>query len=108
MEGVQIASHQNADSLLEYGFTNHHSPTLYLYKALGSNISFNMSVNKNTKEINIDVLDENFLQPYDYQYLILIDKHNQAAKRVKKKVEDILNSLQEDGVITGYKSGMYI
>lgn len=106
---IKIAEKQTVESLLSYGFSNNHSPTLYFCKNLGSDISFNLSIDKNTLEIsNIDILDENFLQPFDYQSMILNGKTNDFNVSIYHKVNDIMAKLQFDGVITGFEKGMYI
>jgi hypothetical protein len=106
---IKIAENQTAESLMKYGFTNHHKPDLYFCRGVGKDISFNLSVDKKTLQIkNIDILDEDFLQPYDYQAMLLKNKNHPIAKSVYYKVNELLGKLQEDGIIIGFKIGMYI
>lgn len=106
---ITIATSQSKESLLAYGFTNHSEPTLYYCKMIHKNISFNLSVSVDTLEItNIDVLDEDWLQPYDYQAQILSGNFTKAAEHTYNKVNNILETLQQDGIITGFEKGMYI
>lgn len=58
-----------AQDFIEYGFTNHDKPRLYWYRKLNEpdnyEISFGITIDKETMEIaDIEILDENFLQPY--------------------------------------------
>ncbi|WP_142384715.1 hypothetical protein [Bacillus sp. M6-12] len=106
---IKISGNQTAESLLKYGFTNHHEPTLYYCRSVGNDISFNLSVDKETLEItNIDILDEDFLQPYDYQAILMKNKEHSIAKGVYYKVNEVLKKLQDDGIIVGFEIGMYI
>lgn len=108
-KNIKIETNQTVKSLLEYGFTNHNEPILYFCRNLGNDISFNLSIDKESLEIkNIDVLDEDFLQPYDYQAILLKDKNHKFAKNIYYKVNDILSKLQKDGIINGFNVGMYI
>jgi hypothetical protein len=68
-------------------------------------ITFNISIVKSTKEVIIDVLDEEFLQPYDYQEMVGL---NDIANEVHYKVQDCMKSLVDSGIIVGYSMGDYI
>lgn len=108
-KSILINSKQTAESLLEYGLTNRHEPTLYYSRSLGDDISFNISIDKLTLDIkDIDVLDEDFCQPYDYQRILLHDGEHKFAKNIYFKVNGILSQLQKDGIIEGFKIGMYV
>lgn len=102
-EGVTV------ESLLDYGFTNYNKPTLYLMRMVGKNISFNLGIDKATLEItSIDVLDEDFLQPYDYQSILMKNNNNSFACGIFNAVDKILSGMKDVGIITGYQRGMYI
>ncbi|MCL1696345.1 hypothetical protein [Lysinibacillus sp. BPa_S21] len=106
---IKLKSNQTVESLTKYGFSNHHEPTLYFCRILIDDISFSISVDKKSLWIkNIDVLDENFLQPYDYQRILMNDMNHKYARMVFDKVDVVLNKLQNDGVIEGYTRGIYI
>lgn len=106
---IKIAEDQTKDSLLNYGFSNYHKPTLYYCKMVGSDVSLNISLDINTLEIKqIDVLDEDFGQPYDYQAIILKGKANESVIKIYHNVNNELAKLQHDGIITGFEKGMYI
>ena len=68
-------------------------------------ITFNISIVKSTKEVIIDVLDEEFLQPYDYQEMLGL---NDIANEVHHKVQECMKSLVDSGIIVGYNMGDYI
>lgn len=76
---------------------------------LDKNTSFNLTVDINTLKItDIDILDENLLQPYDYQAEVLSGNISGKARNIYNKVNCLLTKLQKDGVITGFEKGMYI
>src|SRR5574344_58306 len=104
---IKVVEGVTAEQLLDYGFTNYHEPYLYYCKMVGNDISFNLSIDKQTLEIiNIDVLDEDFLQPDDYQMILMKNPKYKMAREVFDKVDNILSKLQNDGSITGYIRGV--
>lgn len=87
------------EELLKYGFSNCNKPTLYFCRDLGNEISFNLSITIKTMKPKIDVLDENFLQPYDYFYFLSQNKNHNYAKDVYFKVQKIIKKLVDDNII---------
>ena len=82
---------------------------------LAHGISFNLSVNKNDpSKWTIDVLDEAFCQPYDYQAMIQNEyEHgfNSPGKFhwiVNSQVEYEMEHLTRLGIIEGWRKGDYI
>ena len=63
---------------------------------------------KNNSDIQIDVLDEAFCQPYDYQYMLDKNPNFEPALVVKEQVEDWMKYLQNNEVISGHVYGEYI
>lgn len=97
------------EEMLAYGFSNNNEPNLYYSKMVGADTSFNLIVDKKSKQIkNIDVLDEDFLQPYNYQSILMKDNSHEFARSVFDRVDQLLNQLQSDGIISGYQRGMYV
>ena len=77
---IKINEGVTVNHLIQYGFTNNHKPSLYYSSMVGEDISFNLSVDKETLEItSIDVLDEDFGQPYDYQMFLMNGSDNTYA-----------------------------
>lgn len=85
------------------GFTDHQTANWYWVKNLGHEVSLNVTIPKDGSRLSIDVLDEWYLQPYDYQAI-----HSPIADRIAVKVDRHLAELQEAGVITGFVPGMYV
>ena len=56
----------------------------------------------------IDVIDDDFGQPYDYQYILSKNPSHEFALKVKSKVEKEVWRLVDAGVISGHKRGAYI
>lgn len=92
----------------QFGFTDHLPDTWYFVTRVGDGISLNISIKKDTHDLTIDVLDENFLQPYDYQYILTLDEENSFAQQVKKEVESHLAFYSGLGVIQGFMPDIYI
>jgi hypothetical protein len=80
---VALTSHHNnaaikinvldESKMRDIGFTDFRPDTWYFckYNVGHPDISFSLSVEKNNPENwEIDILDENFLQPYDYQMML--------------------------------------
>lgn len=86
--------------------------TWALFKRVGNpryEISFDMVIPKDVPEkFRLDVFDEDFGQPYDYQDIL---KHNPScipALRVWVEVEEIMQRLSALGIVTGHVFGEYI
>lgn len=97
------------------GFTDYAKDTWYFCRMIkftkghrGLDISFNVSIPKDNSDIQIDVLDEAFCQPYDYQYMLDKNPNFEPALVVKEQVEDWMKYLQDSGVISGHVYGEYI
>lgn len=75
----------------------------YLMCSVGKETSFNLSIFPNN-EGNIDVLDDDWCQPYEYQNI----DNNDFANNVLKKVYKIMTYLTEQEIISGWKVGDYI
>ena len=74
----------------------------------GFDISFNVSIPKDGSDIRIDVLDEDFCQPYDYQRILSKNPNHPCASIVNEQVERWMEYLQEQGVLSGHIKGEYI
>ena len=76
------------------------------------NISFNVFIPKEYPEnFQIDVLDDSFGQPYDYQSILskpTYDEPNQVAVKCYQEVEKYMERLQKAGIIEGHVKGEYI
>lgn len=91
------------------GFQNCTGKRWYYSRVVAPETTLNIAIPTTSDgDFRIDVLDEDFLQPYDYQkYLMEYPKHA-FAKLVKEQVEKHMIQLTNDGIITGYILGMYI
>lgn len=96
------------DDMFGIGFTDHREGTWYLCVRVGSDITLNISIPKDGSRFRLDVLDEDFGQPYDYQRILKSNPKLEYALSVKARVENQLEQLTKSGVITGFKRGMYI
>jgi hypothetical protein len=75
----------------------------------GFDISFSVSINKNNPEnLRIDVLDEDFCQPYDYQMMLDKDSEFKPCLIVKEQVEEWMKFLMDNGVLSGHEYVEYI
>lgn len=106
------------DSLMrEIGFTDNSEKDWYFCKRVcfpkerkyaNIDITFNVTIPKNGSDVCINVLDEDFLQPYDYQSILKSNPCFETAIIVKDQVEDLMIYLQEHGVLSNYVKGEYI
>ena len=71
-------------------------------------ISFSVSIPKNGGELRIDVLDEDWGQPYDYQRMLSDNPNFKTCLIVKEQVEKWMSYLQEKMVLQGHVYGEYI
>lgn len=94
----------------EIGFTDHCKDRWYFCRMLksGSELSFNVAIPKNGDDIRIDILDEDFCQPYDYQYMLERNPKFHVALAVREEVEYWMDYLQRMGVLSGHEKYAYI
>lgn len=121
---VPVKDHQNAniefgniskEELIKLGFRNNENDYYICKNLIGKReITFNLTIYKNDKRIKIDILDENFLQPYDYQSILKRQQFvnginiNSYSYRVHIKVQEIMKWLLDNNIIIGYQLGDYI
>ena len=82
----------------------------YFCKRVYKDITFNMTI-YDSSDWMIDILDELFCQPYDYQYLLekySNDINTRVPEIVKKNVDEIMDSFVHKGIISGWEVGDYI
>ena len=130
MEEVKVNSHGvNAkikahilsdDDMRRIGFTDYKKDTWYFcrivmeerskrkYGGIDFEVSFSVSIPKDGSDIRIDVLDEAFCQPYDYQHMLERNPTFGVALKVKEQVEKWMKYLQDNGVLSGHIEGEYI
>lgn len=96
------------EQMRELGFTDHSGKNWYFVMRVANDITFNLTIPKDGSRLQIDVLDEDFGQPYDYQAILKRSPKLEYAKNVKSAVEVLMERFSLQGVITGYKKGMYI
>ena len=120
MQQVKLNSHNtNAaikayildnEHMREIGFTDYDVDTWYYWRFMPKSydISFNVAIPKDGSDIKIDVLDESFLQPYDFQYYLSKNPANKFAKKKKKFVYEQMEYLMKHSIISNWKPGDYI
>lgn len=97
----------------ELGFTDYSKYTWY-YLAYIINekhfkVTFNLQINKqNPDNFKIDVLSEDYLQPYDYQAGLRDCPKFKKYLQAHEKVQEIMKHLIDIGIIEGYNLGDYI
>ena len=84
----------------------------FLFKHVGNpkyDISFSVEIPKQDPgKLRIDVLDEDFCQPYDYQHILINNPICIPALRVWIDVEELMEQLKDAGIINGHVFGEYI
>ena len=84
----------------------------FFHKNVGNpkyDISFSVEIPKqDSGKLRIDVLDEDFGQPYDYQRILRNNPICIPALRVWIDVEELMEQLKDAGIINGHVFGEYI
>ena len=99
------------EEMRKLGFTDFMKDRWYYCKPVNKrgDISFNLTIPKDNPDgWKIDVLDEDFCQPYDYQYMLSQGSTNEVAKAVDENVEKEMQRLTDAGVISRHSYGDYI
>ena len=96
------------EQMRDLGFTDYAPERWFFWKHLVYDISFNMAIEKDGSSWSIDVLDDVFLQPYDYQYLMTIDHPSQVAFRVKELVDRWMMYMVKAGIVEDWEVGDYV
>lgn len=115
---TKIKAHILSDEeMKEISFTNYYEPNWYFCRSIkfpqtkryrGFDISFSVSISKDGSDIRIDILDEDFCQPYDYQMILNRNPNFPTALIVYEQVEEHMKYLQSKGVLSGHTKGEYI
>lgn len=115
---AKIKAHILSDKeMREIRFTDYYEPNWCFCKPIkfpqtkryrGFNISFSVSIPKDGSDIRIDVLDEDFCQPYDYQSMLRKNPTFEPALIVYEQVEEWMEYLQSKCVLSGHVKGEYI
>ena len=92
------------------GFTDCVPEDWYLRKPVSDDhtTSLDVTAAKDGSDWCIDVLDEDFGQPYDYQWILSRDPDFAYARKVAVNVERELRILADAGVLVGWREGMYV
>lgn len=107
---IQIGAGATIESLLAYGFRKVGNDRVVFTRELGCDICFYVTMNvRDLNDLKIDVIDDDFGQPYDYQlYLMSSDEPVRVASAIYEKVETELKKLQEACIIEGHVRGNYV
>jgi len=105
-----IKSHLLSDEeMKKVGFTNQNKEYWYFYRDLGNEISFNVKIYlKDLDNPNIEIIDEDYCQHYDYQRYLKNIPENEFVIKIRDKVEYWMEYLQSNGVLSGHVKGEYI
>lgn len=98
----------NDEYMKTAGFSDHVEDKWTFLKEVAPEVSFILSINKDHSKWSIDVIDDDFGQPYDYQYILSDDSEHVFANSVKRNVESIMSYLCDIGIVSDYKIGYYI
>lgn len=92
------------------GFTDRVPEDWYLCRPVSDDhtTSLDVTAAKDGSDWRIDVLDEDFGQPYDYQWLLSQNPDFAYARKVAANVERELRVLADAGVLVGWREGVYV
>lgn len=79
----------------------------YFCNRVYKDITFNMTI-YDRGDWAIDILDERFGQPYDYQAMYERDNYRPVVLTVMENVNEIMDSFVHKGIISGWKVGDYV
>lgn len=106
---IKLNPNLKEKTLLDFGFVKEPTSEYYMMSKLTSDISFNIDIDIETNDISIEILDEDFLQPYDYQIMLKNPNYvPKIAKIVHHKVQKLMKELVDSGIIEGYVENDYI
>lgn len=110
---TKIKAHLLPDTeMRKLGFIDYQEGYWHFSKILRGSIIFGVTISKaDTDDFHIDVLDDDFYQPYDYQRMLSQKSYhepNPYAIAVYEKVERWMDYLQQAGVLSGHVRGEYI
>ena len=87
-------------------YYNIHLDRWRLWENLGCDISLTIKIAG--EYLFIDVLDESFAQPYDYQAILRRTPDHKFALDIHNQVQAIMKQLSDCGIIDGYIANDYI
>lgn len=102
------------ETMEKIGFRNHNTSNWFFLKEIKFpqirkfayiSISFSVSIPRNGDDIRIDVFDEDFGKPYDYQRILRQNPTHEIANIVKEQVEMHMEYLQNSSVLSGHMEG---
>lgn len=96
------------EEMRKLGFTDYSKKSWYSNSLLGKGITFNISIDKETSKGRIDVLADDWGQPYQYQQMIISGTTNSVAFEIHNKVQECMKRLVDNGIIENYKENDYI
>lgn len=76
------------------------------WEYLGCGVTMYIKVSKDS--ICIDIIDDDFGQPYDYQVILRNDQNHKAALSIHSKVQVTMKRLSDAGIIEGWVVNDYI
>lgn len=95
------------DIMESCGFKKLKDGTWCFCKGITHRISFNVTIKKDDNGY-IDILDNDWLQPYDFQAFIMNGNPNEVAIKVQKEVYQWMDSFKTFGIIEYWEWGDYI
>ena len=114
---IKLTDKVNKELLLELGFTInrendnkfYYINTVYKYKSrdFSSAVTFNVSIDLSDKSIQIDVLDECILQPYNV-FQDSANYNHAVIQKIRYNVYNNMRRLVKNNVIEGWNWGDYI
>lgn len=100
------------DDMRKFGFSDHRDGWWAYWRPIlrkFNNIQFMISINKtDPSDYKIDILDDNYGQPYDYQEMMLSMPDFQLPFEIDDGVELLMQELADAGIVSGHVKGEYI
>jgi hypothetical protein len=90
------------------GFTERSGATWGLCRPVGTGVTLDLSIPKDGSPFRLDIIDEKFRKPYDYQGILRDYPDDECALGVQKDVEHALRFLSKVRIIQGFETGVQI
>jgi len=100
---AEIQVHVQEDhAMRKLGFTDSREGYWYKSVSLDGDITFNITIAKDRSDWRIDILDEDYGQPYDYQHMIASKSKNAYPYMIWYLVCNEMKKLIEAGIISNW------
>lgn len=89
----------------QIGFTDYANERWYLSRKLADDVTLNVTISKDKSSGSVEVLDEEFCQWYDFEYILNNDPNHRFANEVKQNFTNNMIWLTQEGIVENWNEG---